>query len=119
VKVSFFIIFLLTTASTFAQSQSDIDFFSGKWEIMIKGTQNGDATVILVLEKGGDGLVGSVQDTNGTELSKIARIVVGSDKLNLQFVVQGQSVNVELVKKDDSHVTARYGNYSAEGQRVY
>jgi hypothetical protein len=118
-KIFSIIVFLLSAVNLFAQSQSDIDFFSGKWEIMIKGTQNGDATVILVLEKGGDGLIGSVQDANGSELSKIARIVVGTNTLNLQFNVQGQTVNVELVKKDDDHVTVRYGNYSAEGQRVY
>jgi len=118
-KILCIIAFLLTTTNTFAQSQSDIDFFAGKWEITIKGTQNGDATVILALDRGADGLTGTVQDANGTELSKIARVVVGQDKLNLQFVVQGQSVNVELVKKDDSHVTVKYGNYSAEGQRMY
>jgi hypothetical protein len=110
---------LFTITNTFGQSQSDIDFFAGKWEITVQGTQNGDATVILVLDKGGDGLTGSVQDTNGTELSKIARVVVGNNKLNLQFVVQGQSVSIELVKKDEDHVTVRYGNYSAEGQRRF
>lgn len=113
------LICLLTATTSFAQSQADIDFFAGKWEITIKGTQNGDATVILVLDKGGDGLAGSVQDANGTDLSKISRIVVGSDKLSLQFNVQGQIVNVELTKKDDDHVTVRYGGYSADGQRVY
>ncbi|MEI9921073.1 MAG: hypothetical protein WDO14_20100 [Bacteroidota bacterium] len=118
-KVISLIVFVLTTTTAFAQSQNDIDFFEGKWEIMIKGTQNGDATVILVLDKGGDGLVGSVQDENGAELSKIARVVISQDKLNLQFVVQGQNVSVQLVKKDDSHVTVRYGNYQAEGQRRY
>jgi hypothetical protein len=119
VKSLSIVVLLLSATNIFAQSQNDIDFFAGKWEIMIKGTQNGDATVILVLDKGGDGLLGSVQDTNGTELSKIARIIVGLDKANLQFVVQGQTVNVELIKKDEDHVTVRYGGYSAEGQRVY
>ncbi|MEJ0030702.1 MAG: hypothetical protein WDO15_10185 [Bacteroidota bacterium] len=118
-KTLFIITLLLITTEIFAQSQSDIDFFEGKWEITVKGTQNGDATVILVLDKGGDGLIGSVQDANGAELSKIARVIVGTNKLNLQFVVQGQGVNVELVKKDDDHVTVRYGNYSAEGQRKF
>lgn len=118
-KIFCAIICLLATTDIFAQSQNDIDFFAGKWEILIKGTQNGDATVILVLDKGGDGLTGSVQDQNGTDLSKIAKVVVGVNRLNLQFVVQGQSVSVELVKKDDDHVTVRYGSYSADGQRVY
>jgi hypothetical protein len=118
-KILCAIVFLLTEISTFAQSQQDIDFFAGKWELSIQGTQNGDATVILVLDKGDDGLMGSVQDANGTELSKITRVVVGQDKVNLQFTVQGQTVSVELVKKDDSHVTARYGNYRAEGLRIY
>src|SRR5690349_15823779 len=118
-KIFSILIFLVTATTSFAQSQGDIDFFAGKWEITIKGTQNGDANVILVLDKGGDGLVGSVQDTNGTDLSKISRIVVSSNKLTLQFNVQGQSVNVELIKKDDDHVIVRYGGYSAEGQRIY
>jgi hypothetical protein len=118
-KILCIILLFITAPGAFAQSQDDIDFFAGKWEIMIKGTQNGDATVILVLDKGADGLTGSIQDTNGVELSKVARIVVGHEKLNLQFVVQGQSVSVELVKKDENHVTVRYGNYSADGQRLY
>ena len=118
-KSLFTISLLLIITCSFAQSQSDIDFFEGKWEITVKGTQNGDATVILVLDKGGDGLTGSVQDENGAELSKIARVIVDTDKLNLQFVVQGQTVTVELTKKDDDHVTVRYGSYSAEGQRRF
>lgn len=112
-------LFVLMSVASFAQSQNDIDFFAGKWEVTIQGTQNGDATVILALEKGGDGLIGTVQDTNGTELSKIARVIVGSERLNLQFVVQGQRVNIELTKRDDNHVVAMYGNYTAEGQRRY
>lgn len=118
-KIISVIVCLLTVTGSFAQSQADIDFFAGKWEITIKGTQNGDATVILVLDRGGDGLVGSVQDASGTDLSKISRIVVSPNKLTLQFSVQAQSVSVELIKKDDDHVTVRYGGYSAEGQRTY
>ncbi len=47
------------------------DYFKGKWNVLIKGTPNGDAKMIFVLDNKNDSIVGVVQDTTGAEISKI------------------------------------------------
>jgi hypothetical protein len=62
---------LLLSTNVHAQSKTGADYFKGKWNVLIKGTPNGDAKMIFVLENKNDSIVGVVQDTTGAEISKI------------------------------------------------
>jgi hypothetical protein len=118
-SVVFFSLLLSSIAGDlFAQTNSDIDFFAGKWSVLVKGTPSGDATMIFLLDKTDAGLTGVVQDTTGVEISKIDRVELVPDKMTVYFNAQGFDVNVDLAKKDEDHISGSLMSmFTAEGVR--
>ena len=121
-KVSFLfagICFLLLSANMFAQSKPDADYFKGKWNVLIKGTPNGDAKMTFVLENRNDSIVGIVQDSAGAEISKTSNVELTDTSANVYFTAQGYDVNLVMNKKDDDHVAGSLMNmFDAEGERI-
>ena len=110
--------FLLLSVNVKAQT-SGADYFTGKWSVLIKGTPNGDAKMYVVLQKQDTTLTGSIQDSTGTEMSKIDKAEIAGDKATIYFNAQGYDVNLEMNKKDDDHITGNMmGMFDAEGERV-
>ncbi|MEJ0032803.1 MAG: hypothetical protein WDO15_21655 [Bacteroidota bacterium] len=116
--VLFTLLLSFFTHNLFAQSQSDIDFFAGKWSVLVKGTPSGDATMIFLLDKSDEGLTGVIQDTTGVEISKIDRVDLAPEKMTVYFNAQGYDVNVDLSKKDEDHISGSLlSMFTAEGTR--
>lgn len=112
-----FIILLSVTAS--AQSKTGADYFAGKWNILLKGTPNGDARMFIVLEKNDTTMTGIVQDSTGMEMSKISKVELKENETTIYFTAQGYDVNLVMTKKDDDHVTGSLMSmFDAEGERV-
>jgi hypothetical protein len=110
--------FLLLSVNVKAQT-SGADYFAGKWSVLLKGTPNGDAKMVFVLEKKSDSLTGVVLDTTGAEISKISSVEQKENEITIYFNAQGYDVNLVLTKKDDDHVTGSLmGMFDAEGERV-
>ena len=80
--------FLLLSFVIHAQSKTGADYFEGKWNILVKGTPNGDSKMIIVLEKKDSTLKGVVQDTTGKEISKIDKIELTEMRTTLYFNAQ-------------------------------
>ena len=112
-----FILFL--TFSVHAQTGGGADYFAGKWNVLIKGLPQGDAKMFFVLEKKDTTMTGVVQDSTGTQISKLDKVELGTTSATLYFNVQGYDVNLVMNKKDDDHVTGNLmGMFDAEGERV-
>lgn len=111
--------FLLLSTNVHAQSKTGADYFEGKWNVLVKGTPNGDAKMFLVLDKKDSTLTGSVLDSTGKEMSKIDKVDLNEDKATVYFNTSGYDVNLEMDKKDEDHVTgSMMGMFDAEGERV-
>ena len=111
--------FLLLSLNVNAQTKTGADYFVGKWNVLVKGTPDGDRKMIFVLEKKDTTMTGVVQDSTGKELSKIDKVELNGDKATLYFTVQSYDVNLEMNKKDDDHITGSVmGMFEAEGDRV-
>lgn len=121
-QVSLFIaglFFLLLSLNVHAQPGTGADYFTGKWNVLVKGTPNGDARMFIVLDKKDSTLTGAVQDSTGKEMSKIDKVELNGDKATVYFNAQGYDVNLEMNKKDDDHVTGNMmGMFDADGERV-
>src|SRR3954452_19901239 len=118
---SFFAVlfFFVLSLNASAQSITGADYFAGKWTLLVKGTPNGDAKMTLVLDKKDSTLTGVIQDSTGTEISKITKADFSENTLTVYFTSQGYDVNLEMNKKDDDHVTGSLmGMFDAEGDRV-
>lgn len=113
------ILCLVLSVGANAQSKVGADYFKGKWSVLLKGTPNGDAKMIFVLENRNDSIVGVVQDTTGAEISKISSAELKDAEVTLYFNAQGYDVNLLLTKKDDDHATGSLMNmFDAEGERI-
>jgi uncharacterized protein YvpB len=81
------------------------EYFRGRWNIVFKGTPQGDAKMVFKLTKSADTLTGEVFDSTGTSISRMSKIEEKDSMITVYFVAQGYDVSVVLIKKDDNHVT--------------
>lgn len=102
-----------------AQAKTGVDFFEGKWNVLLKGIPGGDSKIFIVLDKTDTTLAGVVQDSTGTQISKIDKVELTENSVTVYFSAQGYDVNLVMNKKDDDHVTGTLMNmFEAEGERV-
>jgi hypothetical protein len=96
-----------------------VDYFAGKWSVLVKGLPNGDAKMFFVLEKKDTTMTGVVQDSTGIEISKIDKVELKENTATVYFSAQGYDVNLAMTKKDDDHITGSLmGMFDAEGERL-
>ena len=96
-----------------------MEYFAGKWSVLVKGTPSGDAKMFVVLDRKDASLTGAVQDSTGKETSKIDKVEISGDKATVYFNSRGYDVNLEMNKKDEGHVTgSMLGMFDADGERV-
>lgn len=111
------VLFLLATTAT--QAQTGTAYFAGKWKVLLKGIPNGDATVILSLDKKGESLSGVLTDESGNKVADLNSVTVKGDTLTVFFFAEGHDVDLTLTKKDKNKVTGTLVNmFEAEGERV-
>jgi hypothetical protein len=111
--------FLLFVALTTHAQTAGMDYFVGKWNVLLKGLPQGDTKMILNLEKKDTALSGNVLDTTGTEISKLSKVESTDTSVTVYFTAQGYDVNLVLNKKDNDHVTGSLMNmFDAEADRI-
>ena len=109
---------LLITAGMKAQT-ANADYFAGKWNVLLKGLPDGDTKMFIILEKKDTTMTGVVQDSTGTQISKIDKVELKENTATVYFSAQGYDVNLAMTKKDDDHITGSLmGMFDAEGERV-
>jgi hypothetical protein len=119
VSLLFSAVFFLLSMYANAQSKTGADYFAGKWNVLVKGTPDGDHRMVFVLDKKDTTLIGVVQDTAGKEIAKIDKIDIADKTAKVYFNASGYDVNVEINQKDDDHVTGNLmGMFNAEGERI-
>jgi hypothetical protein len=112
-------LFFLLSLNTNAQTKTGADYFTGKWDVLIKGTPGGDAKMFVVLAKSDSSMTGAVQDSTGTEISKLSKVELTDSSATVYFTAQGYDVNLLMTKKDDDHFTgSMMGMFDADGERV-
>ena len=111
--------FFLLVLTLNAQTQNGRDYFMGKWNVVIAGTPNGDAKMIVSLEKKDTTVTGVVLDTANTEIAKITKIELKDTSVTVYFNAQGYDVYLVLEKKDDDHTAGRLLDmFDAKGERI-
>lgn len=100
------LILVLITSAAFAQSEAaGDDYFTGKWEVLVEGTPQGDATMIFNLSREEGELVGNISAQGESETTKIDRITENDDSFTAYWFAQGYNVNITLKKKDVNNMT--------------
>lgn len=113
------IAFLFISILSTAKPADNLDYFVGKWQIVIKGTPNGDAQMVFILSKKDGEIAGVIQDTSGTEISVISKSEIKEGAITLYFTAQGYDVNLDLKKKDENHLEGSLMSmFDAVGERI-
>lgn len=113
------VFFLLLSFTSQAQTKTGVDYFAGKWKVLITGTPYGDLKRIYVLEKNNNTLTGVVQDSTGKEITKCSKVEVKDNEVTLYYQAMGNDVSITLFKKDEDHVTGSVlGMFEAVGERI-
>ncbi len=72
-----------------------------------------------MLEKSGNTLTGTVQDSTGKEITKCSKVEVKDNEVTLYYQAMGNDVSITLIRKDDDHVTGNVmGMFDANGERI-
>ncbi len=110
---------IILSMSAKAQTQTVSDYFAGKWNMLVKGLPNGDTKMIVVLDKKDTTLVGVIQDSVGTEISKFSKVDLRENGVTVYFTAQGYDVYMSMIKKDEDHITGSMMDmFDAEGTKV-
>lgn len=119
-KVLFAGMFFCLLFSLHADAQDKIDYFIGKWNILVVGTPDGDTQILLNLERKDGKLTGSVTDLQtNKEMSKLTKVEEKENSITTYFTAKGYDLFLFIEKKDDSHVIGNVFNmFDATGVRV-
>ena len=110
---------IILSGSAMAQTQTVTDYFAGKWNMLVKGLPNGDTKMIVVLDKKDTTLVGVIQDSVGTEISKFSKVDVRENGVTVYFTAQGYDVYMSMIKKDEDHIIGTMMDmFDAEGTKI-
>ena len=118
VFLSGFLVLVLSYSSN-AQSTTGADYFSGKWNVLLKGIPGGDRKLHVVLDKKDSTINGVVQDTVGNEIAKITKTELKETELTIYFHAEGHDVSLLMIKKDEDSITGSLlAMFEAEGVRI-
>jgi hypothetical protein len=113
------IVFTLFFSSGVMAQTTGADYFSGKWNMLVKGLPDGDTKMIIVLDKKDTALTGAILDSVGKETAKFSKVEIKNNQVTVYFTSQGYDVYMSIDKKDEDHVTgSMMGMFDAEGTRA-
>ena len=118
-QLFFFLFILLLSLNANAQSKSGGDYFTGKWNLLVKGLPDGDTKMSVNLEKKDTSYAGALNDSTGKEIAKFSKVEMKDTAVTVYFTAQGYDVYLRLNKKGEDHVTGTMLDmFDAEGDRV-
>jgi hypothetical protein len=86
-----------------SNSASNVDFFAGKWDMLIKGTPNGDVKMVADFKVLNGKLNGTLQPSEGDAIP-ISQIDEETEAITIYFSAQGYDLSVKLKKVDQNNL---------------
>jgi len=106
-------------ATATATATTTSDYYPGKWNVVVKGTPNGDAKMTFVFERKDGKLTGAIQDTTGKEMTKITSIDEKDKTITAAFTIQTYDVTLTMDPVDADNIKGSLmGMFDATGVRV-
>ncbi|WP_163324628.1 hypothetical protein [Draconibacterium mangrovi] len=108
--------FLAVTFATMAQDTTT-DYFAGDWNVMVKGTPNGDAEMVMHLERVDGKLVGEMR-VEGLDPSKFRDVTEKETEITVSYFAMGYDISINLKKVDENNLKGSLlGMFDATGER--
>lgn len=101
------------------QAQTVEDYFTGDWKIVVTGTPNGDAEMIMHLERIEGKLKGEIRGENGSAPIKIDRIEEKENAISIYYFAAGYDISMDFQKQDENNLKGSLlSMFTANGTRV-
>ena len=97
-------VFALMIITVSAKAQAKADFFVGKWDILVKGTPQGDVNMKVNFEMKDGKLVGTMVNPETQKEEPFTKLETTEKGVVVYFSAQGYDVDMSLEKQDDDHV---------------
>lgn len=103
----------------FVFAATDASYFEGKWEVLIKGTPQGDATIPVRFETKDNLTMGYFTEEGSTEEKKMSTVKIEGDALSAAFNISGYDVTLFLKKVDEESAKGDLmGMFDAFGKKL-
>jgi len=101
------------------QAQTPEDYFTGDWKVVVIGTPNGDAEMIMHLERVEGKLKGELRGEEGGDPIKIDRIEEKENAISVYYFAAGYDVSMDFEKVDENNLKGSLlGMFTANGTRI-
>lgn len=119
VTLLFSLALLVTLSFAFTSFSPTPEYFEGKWNVRVKGTPNGDATIPMRFETKDGKTTGYFMEEANAEEKKMSSATITGDVINTSFNITGYDVTLTLKKVDNDNAKGDLlGMFDAEGTRV-
>jgi hypothetical protein len=116
---SVFTIFVLFATISLAKAQTSQNFFVGNWEVLVKGTPQGDVKLPMSFELKDDKLVGKITNPETKEVGTMTSVEMKGEELFAAFSAGGYDVTMVISKKDEEHFIGKLMDMiEVEGTRL-
>lgn len=116
---------LVVNAQTSEKGKGDSDltpaekFFIGKWKLLVEGLPQGDATMLLVIEKVDGKYQGTIGGENGEGANKLTKVEINKKTLNVNFMGGGWDIPIYLDQDKDGSVSGSMNDmFDVTGTKV-
>ena len=108
---------LLITVAAFAHLAPS--FYAGKWDVLVKGTPQGDAHIMFTIVDTDGKLSGTYTDPESKKEVPLTSVSEKDGKFTTEFTIMTYDVNLALEKVDETHVKgSMMGMFEATGERL-
>jgi len=99
-------------------AQTPSDYFKGDWKVLVKGTPNGDAEMVMHLDREDGKLVGEMR-VEGMEATKFQQVSEKETEVTVSYQAMGYDISINLKKVDDNNLKGSLlGMFDATGVRI-
>lgn len=86
-----------------AKAQVNQNFFVGNWEVLVKGTPQGDVKMPMSFELKEDKIIGKITNPETNEVATMTSVEMQGEELHAAFSAGGYDLTLVIKKKDDDH----------------
>lgn len=118
-KITTFFLLCFTLSALGQDSIDPEDFFTGKWNVNIYGTPQGDVTLIADLKRVDGELTGTLTPEAEGDPITINGVEEKEDAIDIAFYAQGYDLILSLKKVDDDHLEGSVMDmFDARAERI-
>ncbi|PLK44302.1 hypothetical protein [Emticicia sp. TH156] len=114
-----FVLLIAAVSLANAQAPATTNFFAGNWEVLVKGTPQGDVKLPMSFEVVDGKIIGKVTNPETKEVATMTSVEIKGEELFAAFSAGGYDLTMVITKKDDDHFVGKLMDMiEVEGTRL-